>query len=292
MRPNMLLKSLMTGFFVAMSGVAMQASALPLEPFSFHQASGFLVDGTLVGTGGNNIGWYNVANTPAPPAGEYNTIAWGLPITNAGRGLMGVDPFTVHTGNSSLDYSGLRVLGHQGTVTTGIDLGNGTSDWGNWVAISTLYHQNHTISSLADTLTNAVIRSVLTFDHTPEGDIHSDTDSIGISFTETLNAVPCAGPNPNGSICDDFFRFQLGTFAPIGFSLNGHNYQVEFGLGNFVNSATDFPTCPGGTCTVWTAENVVSSMDVLARIREVPEPATLALMGLGLLGLGLMRRRV
>lgn len=296
---SLLHKSLLVGFLAAVSGYSMQASALPLEPFSFHESSGFLVDGTLTGTPGNNIGWYQLASTPAPPAGEFNTLAWGVPITTAGRGLLASDPFGAATGNPATDLSAIRVLGHQGTITTGAALGNG-SDWGGWQSISTVYHQNRAISDTADTLLAAVIKSVLTFDHPPGGDIlPGDTNSVGISFNETFNALPagpCPALNPNGSFCDDLFQFDLGSFAPIGFTYGGHTYEVQFQLGNFVNSSTNYnlandPACPGGACTIWTAENVTSSLDVQAQIRQVPEPATLGLLGLGLLGLGFARRR-
>lgn len=293
MKPNLLHKSIIAGFMVLASGYSMQASALPLEPFTFNQSTGFLVDNTLLSTNGNNsIGWYQYASSPTPPAGEYNTIAWGVPITTSGGGLLATDPITPDpgSGNINTDLSGLRVIGHQGTITTGAALGNG-SDWGGWETITTLYHQNRAIRDTAYTLLNAVIKSTLTFGHIPEGDFPGDVNSVGISFNETLNAGSCPNGNPNGSICDDLFKFGLTTFAPISFTFGLHTYQVEFGLGNFINSSTNFPTCPGGDCTIWTAENVTSSMDVLARIRQVPEPATLALIGLGLLGIGFVKRR-
>lgn len=297
---SLLHKSLLAGFLVAVSGYSMQASAMPNEPFSFHQSSGFLVDGTLTGTGTNKIGWYQFGSTPPPPAGEFNTLAWGTPVTTGTVGpLLTTNPIGPATGNPATDLSALRVIGLQSTLTTLLTTGaadpNGGSLWGGWQSISTLYHQNRAIDITADMLRTAVIRSVLTIDHTPGGDIASDTNSLGISFNETFNGLTngvCPALNPNGSVCDDLFGFNKASFAPISFVYGGERYDMEFQLANFVNSAANYPTCPGGTCTVWTAENVTSSLDVQARIRqEVPEPATLGLFSLGLLGLGFAKRR-
>lgn len=111
-----------------------------------------------------------------------------------------------------------------------------------------------------------------------------DTDAIHISFKETLNQSPCPAPNPLGSTCDDLFQFDVTGLAPLFFTASDGNYRVDFMLealfGTFIDGNT-----------VYTREGEDSALRVLAVVSRVPEPATLAVFGLGLLGLGFAQRR-
>ncbi len=261
---NIFKKLAILGVFTFATGIAGQASAVP---FTYQYSGGWVEGSQNVTTGGvNNDIVFSDPTSALAPADTFRTIRWRrnqnpqsrLSATNEG------DPTA-----ASLP------------------------DNGSWVTLTTLTHENNIIRAPAMSFSIDIAANLRIFDQATQQLLFFDARTI--DFTETLNrqsAAQCPAPNPLGSRCDDFFTFAAGSLDPITFTdLNGDEWQVNFRLANFINSFFDV-----ANFTVYTREATTSSLDLQMSIERidqpVPEPGILLLMGAGLMGLGVFRKRL
>lgn len=249
-------KALVAGAIAASSSYAM---AVPV--FTFSETAGFQLDDVAIAS------YTGLVSGPLAPDAE------GIPLY------------------SSMNWYDTSVT--KSTLTLTHPAPGGALDIGVWTTITTLTHANRPITSNPlhgwGTTQDIFGRLIIS----DEGGVALDnTDAISLTLEETLNTAPCAIPNPTGSTtpCDDYFTFTAIGLADLLFTANdGSLWTASFRLANFVNAFYD------GAATVYTSEGKISSLDVqvilTSRGSPVPEPATLGMFGLGLLGLGIAKRR-
>jgi hypothetical protein len=153
-------------------------------------------------------------------------------------------------------------------------------------------HTNNAIPAEDSNLaTGQVLFNITIFeDGNPANVLFQAPALIDFSFDETFNqanVADCAAPNPIGTACDDFFTF-IALADSSTFTFEGQTYNISTEGLVFANGAFACQPPVNGISQCFTGENQLNDRFVTVAITpvEVPAPATLLLLGLGLLGIG------
>jgi hypothetical protein len=244
------------------------------------------------------------------PASATPVTDWSYTVTSAWAQdavfSSNVGTFVDNGTEISWGGAGSLVLGGQrsGVVISGSPASGTVVTNGPVAPTQTISHTNNPISSSFGTLLTTGLNTSLTLAPTAPNPPFNGTPNIGpvtlnfqIHFSETLNQSPCAFPST--SVCDDIFVIDFGSLNNQ-FVFDGETYFTSIVPLNGALVPLPAASCAqaghSSPCLGFqTQEAAITAVPfgflITSNPVSIPEPGTMALAGLALLGAGLARRR-
>lgn len=212
-----------------------------------------------------------------------------------GEGSQVISNTTVSWGNGAAERSSIGISNTPRVATLQTDGAAGLAN--------TYTHNNRVLSGTLATLKTATITARLGLRESgTTGDYTYFEATYDILFAETPNVTPCVAASPAGNPCNDIWV--LSGSLNRTFTVGDYEYYFSFyaapDLDRLPDDVCDAAGASSGCHGFTTVEGEANAVNFLLKITsdrltipggEVPEPATLALMGAGLLGMAGLRRQ-